>query len=401
MPNNMNIQSNNGKIILKNGKIGTGEECCCIPPPPPPPCDCACYEVAVNGKWGFNPDPYSDPNNEWWGSGFGYNCGDTGASYAKLDYPVRAGGINIEIYGSQVVVSQSIETGCAGASYAWPNATLTFNSSGCPNGIDLGEPIFTCSPVLWDYACDPIYGDWGGTEEERCQKARQYLDDHPPEFGFRVCGECVDFPPQVTVSLGEFELQDEGQGFICPSNNLQSWVAPAGKWPSGNEAQEMRELWGYDQGLDWIANLDGDYVLSGGGLAGGEEAEYSGNFQTPGGTVQLRYRMNCEGCGVLTLITASFGAPDVNGFTLWDFCNGHADFLPPLPAAERELVFSSVPNDDRRGGNGARLACYEWNGEQHTKTVSQKTGGNVLITITGVFWYAPTGYFIGSATVRR
>jgi hypothetical protein len=143
----------------------------------------------VNGKWGFNPDPYSDPNNEYWNSGFGYNCGSTGASYNKLDYPVRVGGITININGSQAVVIQSIDTGCAGATYEWPNATLTFNSSGCPNGIDLGEPTFTCYPIPYDYACNPIYGDWGGTDEEVCQKAQQFLDDHAPNIGFRACEE--------------------------------------------------------------------------------------------------------------------------------------------------------------------------------------------------------------------
>ncbi len=171
---------------MKDGKVGSEQACCCTPPPPPPPCDCDCYEVAVNGKFGFNPDNYSDPNNEGWASGFVYNCGSGGASYTKLDYPVRMGGIGIIIDGAQAVVRQDGDSGCAGGGYEWPNATLTLGEDGCPTGIDLGEPVFSCNPV-GDFACDPMYGDWGGTPEERCQKFRDFLDAHPPEFNFRPC----------------------------------------------------------------------------------------------------------------------------------------------------------------------------------------------------------------------
>jgi hypothetical protein len=143
----------------------------------------------VNGKWGFNPDNYSDPNNEGWGSGFGYNCNPTGASYTKLDYPVRYDGIYVTINGATAVVQQDCDTGCAGAGYVWPNATLTFGEDGCPTGIDLGEPVFSCSPIPYEYACNPMFGDWGGTEEEVCQKARRFLNDHEPDIQFRPCVE--------------------------------------------------------------------------------------------------------------------------------------------------------------------------------------------------------------------
>jgi len=242
-----------------------------------------------------------------------------------------------------------------------------------------------------------MYGDWGGTDEEICQKARDFLDANTPRIGFRVCGECVDFPPEVTVSLGDFELQDDGQGFIC-FGNVQSWVAPAGKWPSGEEFQEMRALWGYDDGLDWIANLAGDYVLT---KVPGDDVAI-GEYANPRpASVRLNYSMNCDGCGVLRLDAESFGASHVQMTVLWDFCNGHDDLAPPLPPAEQGITFMSVPNDDRRNAIGARVACTEYAGETHTKVHSLKTGGNVLIRITGNFWYAPTGYFIGSATVSR
>ena len=184
----------NGQLLIENGALASSINCCCSGNP----CNCNCYEVSVNGKWGIGNDAYSDPNNEEWSSGFVYNCGSGGASYLKLDYPVRIGGINININGSQAVVTQNGDTGCALMSYEWSNATLTFNSSGCPNGINLGEPTFTCTPIPNDAGCNPIYGDWGGTDEEICQKAQQFLDDHAPTISFRGCsGACCTCPAVI------------------------------------------------------------------------------------------------------------------------------------------------------------------------------------------------------------
>lgn len=184
----------NGQLLIENGALASSINCCCSGNP----CNCNCYEVAVNGKFGFNPDNYSDPNNEGWASGFVYNCGSGGASYTKLDYPVRIGGINININGAQAVVRQDGDSGCAGGGYEWPNATLTFGEDGCPTGIDLGEPIFTCSDNAGEAACDPQFGDWGGTLEERCQKFRDFLDDHAPTISFRGCsGACCTCPGSI------------------------------------------------------------------------------------------------------------------------------------------------------------------------------------------------------------
>jgi hypothetical protein len=213
----------NGTIIAKNGLLARAQTCCCGDPPPP--CDCDCYEVAVNGKFGFNPDNYSDPNNEGWGSGFVYNCGSGGASYSKLDYPVRIGSITISISGSQAVVSQTCDTGCAGAGYFWPDATLTFGEDGCPTGIELGEPVFSCYPIPYDYACNPIYG---GTDEEVCQKARDFLDANPPVINFRPCVAGWSCSPsgctEVNAGYVEFESQSACeaacfQGYTCAYNS--------------------------------------------------------------------------------------------------------------------------------------------------------------------------------------
>jgi hypothetical protein len=154
-----------------------------------PPCLCECYEASVFEKWGFNFDAYSDPNNEGWSSGFGYNCGPGSAAYLKLDYPVRVGEITATFNGASGVVQQSGDTGCVGGGYNWPNATLTLGEDGCPTGIDLGEPIFNCSDSEDGGSCNPAFGDWGGTLEERCQKFRQFLDANAPEINFRPCEE--------------------------------------------------------------------------------------------------------------------------------------------------------------------------------------------------------------------
>jgi hypothetical protein len=221
-----------GGLVNKGGALGTGAACCCTPPPPP--CDCDCYEVAVNGKFGFNPDNYSDPNNEGWASGFVYECGSGGASYTKLDYPVRIGGININIDGAQAVVRQDGDSGCVGGGYEWPNATLTFGEDGCPTGVDLGEPVFTCSDSADPSSCDPMFGDWDGTPEERCQKFRDFLDAHPPEFNFRSCtGACCipELEPCVYVTGPCPEGGDCGDGFICNEDgNCQGF----GNFPIGD-----------------------------------------------------------------------------------------------------------------------------------------------------------------------
>jgi hypothetical protein len=47
----MTLASNNGKLILREGKLGTGNGCCCgTPPPPPDVCTVPCYQ-------GFDPCP--------------------------------------------------------------------------------------------------------------------------------------------------------------------------------------------------------------------------------------------------------------------------------------------------------------------------------------------------------
>jgi hypothetical protein len=179
----MTLVTNNGKLILRDGKIGSGEECCCGE------CTCACSEVGVKGRWDSNPDPYSDPNNEFWSTATANDCGYAQAAYGKLDYPVTIGGYQVTLNVGSVIVSQQVSTGCAGANYDWPDAALTYDEDGCPNGIALGEPVFGCSITSGSFNCQPMFGDWGGTDEEICQKARDFLDANPPEINLRACPE--------------------------------------------------------------------------------------------------------------------------------------------------------------------------------------------------------------------
>ena len=196
-----------GKPIFKDGKVGTGAACCCNKCSGPCEsngdcapgcvcvygeckiCTCACFEVGVKGRYDFNMDPYSDPNNEFWSTGTANNCGFAQAAYGKLDYPVTIGGYDVILNAGGVTVMQSITTGCAGVDCVWPDATLTYDEDGCPNGIDLGEPVCTCVVTRDSFNCDPMFGDWGGTDEEMCQKARDFLDANSPEINLRACPE--------------------------------------------------------------------------------------------------------------------------------------------------------------------------------------------------------------------
>ena len=198
-----------GGLVNKGGALGTGQACCCgggcsgpcdgagdcapgcvcVYGQCKPSCTCACFEVGVKGRYDFNMDPYSDPNNEFWSTGTANDCGNTSAEYGKLDYPVTIGGYAVTLNGGGVTVTQGGSTGCADMEYDWPDAVLTYDEDGCPNGIDLGEPVFTCSITSGSFNCDPMFGDWGGTDEEICQKARDFLDANPPEINLRACPE--------------------------------------------------------------------------------------------------------------------------------------------------------------------------------------------------------------------
>lgn len=181
------ITVENGKLVVRGGKVGTEQACCCG-------CTCACYEVGVKGRWDNNENAYADPNNEVWGTGTANDCGYAQAAYEKLDYPVTIGGYQVTLNAGSVTVSQQVNTGCAGLDCVWPDATLTYGEDGCPNGVNLGEPVCTCNVTSDSFNCQPMFGDWGGTDAEICEKAQQYLDDHPPEINIRSC--C---PPSGTV----------------------------------------------------------------------------------------------------------------------------------------------------------------------------------------------------------
>ena len=179
-----------GGLVNKGGALGTGAACCCNKCSGPCEangdcapgcvcvygeckiCTCACFEVGVKGRYDFNMDPYSDPNNEFWSTGTANDCGFAQAAYGKLDYPEVIGGYTVTLNAGGVTVSQSGNKVSTGGTYDWPDAALTYDENGCPNGIDLGEPVWTCP----------------GSEED-CDEIRQFLDDNPPEINLRACPE--------------------------------------------------------------------------------------------------------------------------------------------------------------------------------------------------------------------
>ena len=159
------------------GRVLCGTVCCpegytCVDGQCMPPCLCECYEVGVKGRWDSNTDAYSDPNNEFWSTGTANDCGYAQGTYGKLDYPVTIGGYTVTLNAGGVAVSQSGSTTSGGGAYDWPDAVLTYDANGCPNGIDLGEPVWTCN-----------------ASEEVCNEVRQFLDDNAPEINLRACPE--------------------------------------------------------------------------------------------------------------------------------------------------------------------------------------------------------------------
>jgi hypothetical protein len=132
--------------------------------------------VGVKGRYDSNPDAYADPNNEFWSTATANDCGYAQAGYGKLDYPETIGGYTVTLNAGGVAVSQSGSTTSGGGTYDWPDAVLTYDANGCPNGIDLGEPVWTCN-----------------ASEEVCNEVRQFLDANPPEINLRRCydGPCT------------------------------------------------------------------------------------------------------------------------------------------------------------------------------------------------------------------
>jgi hypothetical protein len=158
------------------GQVLCGTVCCpegytCVDGQCVPPCLCECYEVGVKGRWDSNANPYADPNNEFWSTGTANDCGYAQAAYGKLAYPEVIGGYTVTLDGG-VTVLQAGNKVSTGGTYDWPDAALTYDENGCPNGIDLGEPVWTCP----------------GSEED-CDEIRQFLDDNPPEINLRACPE--------------------------------------------------------------------------------------------------------------------------------------------------------------------------------------------------------------------
>ena len=192
----MSLTVQDGKLVVRSGALGTTQACCCGGCSGPcdeenpcpegcacvygecePACLCDCFEVGVKGRWDNNENPYADPNNEFWSTGTANDCGYAQAAYGKLDYPEVLGGYTVTLNAGGVTVSQSGNKASTGGTYDWPDAALTYDEDGCPNGITLGEPVWTCP----------------GSEED-CEEIRQFLDANPPEINLRSC--C---PPSGTV----------------------------------------------------------------------------------------------------------------------------------------------------------------------------------------------------------
>ena len=151
----------------------------------------------MKGRWDSNQNPYADPNNEFWSTSTANDCGYAQAAYGKLDYPEVIGGYTVTLNAGGVTVSQSGNKVSTGGTYDWPDAALTYDENGCPNGIDLGEPVWTCP----------------GSEED-CDEIRQFLDANPPEINFRPCvSGCVCFTGyEVEITYPEVTCPEAGGG---------------------------------------------------------------------------------------------------------------------------------------------------------------------------------------------
>jgi hypothetical protein len=191
------ITLQNGQIVLRDGKIGTEQACCCKKCEGPcdeenpcpegcacvdgecvdggeAPCDnCPCLSFTLNGRdvTAFAecepPDCGIPPGGTltYWGTGWVPGCFMVGVqtetSLKRVIICISGCGEDGEWILNDVL-SDAVEGPGVNLQWSWPNARITKDENGCPNGIDLGERVET--------------GDGGITPIE-------------PVFGFQPCPE--------------------------------------------------------------------------------------------------------------------------------------------------------------------------------------------------------------------
>lgn len=140
------ITFQDGRVVMRDGKVGTGQGCCCGGGCEN--CGLTCCltiqgkNTCIGGTDVITSDPPAVVN---WGSTIN-EIGATAASYQYLsdafdftvlvDWVCENGQISMDVQVSEAVPGGTIPA----TSYRrWPNAVAILGPDGCPTGVDLGE----------------------------------------------------------------------------------------------------------------------------------------------------------------------------------------------------------------------------------------------------------------------
>ena len=147
-------------------------------------CDCECFEVSIDGKWGIQDSEFLDEEHpEKWESKFVYNCGSMEeAIYHRYNYPFGNAFTYARIDGNNLGGGITIDTIAAcGEVNGTRAARWTFGQDGCPNGVEYldDECYSTWYPEL--PSCDAT------TLEEARQINCAWYTGNRPEITVRPC----------------------------------------------------------------------------------------------------------------------------------------------------------------------------------------------------------------------